>query len=42
VQAQELKWLIYFRAPASKAQVLAIVRDGLALLFDKDPLFRGR
>ena len=22
----ELKWLIYFRAPASKAQVLAIVR----------------
>ena len=38
----ELKWLIYFRAPASKAQVLAIVREGLVALFAKDPSFRGR
>ena len=37
----ELKWLIYFRAPASNAQVLAIVRSGLAALFAKDPSFRG-
>ncbi len=35
----ELKWLIYFRAPASKAQVLAIVRSGLAVLFAKDQSF---
>ena len=38
----ELKWLIYFRAPAMKAQVLAVVREGLAWLFAQDPLFRGR
>ena len=38
----ELKYLIYFRAPATKAQVLAIVREGLAALFAKDPLFRAR
>ena len=38
----ELKYLMYFRAPATKAQVLAIVRDGLAALFAKDPLFRAR
>ena len=38
----ELKWLIYFRAPASKAQVLAIVREGLAALFAREPSFRGR
>ncbi len=38
----ELKWLIYFRAPASKAQVLAIVREGLAALLAKDPSFRTR
>ena len=38
----ELKWLIYFRAPASKAQVLAVVHAGLAALFAKDPSFRGR
>ena len=38
----ELKWLIYFRAPATKAQVLAVVREGLVLLFAKDPSFRGR
>jgi len=38
----ELKWLLYFRAPASKAQVLSIVREGLAALFAKDPSFRGR
>ena len=60
----ELKWLIYFRAPASsasrvvhdsvlhsgvcgqdrvlKAQVLAIVREGLVALFAKDPSFRTR
>ncbi len=38
----ELKWLIYFRAPASKAQVLDIVREGLATLFAKDPSFRDR
>ena len=44
----ELKWLIYFRAPASqeqgrvmKAQVLAVVRAGLEALFAKDPSFRG-
>ena len=37
----ELKWLIYFRAPASKAQVLAIVRSGLTALFAKNPSFRG-
>ena len=37
----ELKWLLYFRAPVSKAQVLAIVRSGLAALFAKDPSFRG-
>ena len=37
----ELKWLLYFRAPISKAQVLAIVRSGLAALFAKDPSFRG-
>ena len=37
----ELKWLIYFRAPASKAQVLAVVRVGLEALFAKDPSFRG-
>ncbi len=38
----ELKWLIYFRAPASKAQVLAVVREGLAALFAREPSFRGR
>ena len=38
----ELRWLIYFRAPATKAQVLTIVRDGLAALFARDPLFRAR
>ena len=38
----ELKWLIYFRAPASKAQVLSIVREGLTALFAKEPSFRGR
>ncbi len=38
----ELKWLIYFRAPALKAQVLAIVREGLVALFAKDPSFRTR
>ena len=38
----ELKWLIYFRAPATKAQVLAVVREGLVLLFAKDPSFRRR
>ena len=38
----ELRWLIYFRAPATKAQVLAVVRAGLVLLFAKDPSFRGR
>ena len=38
----ELRWLIYFRAPASKAQVLAVVHAGLAALFAKDPSFRGR
>ena len=38
----ELKWLIYFRAPASKAQVLAVVREGLVALFAKDPSFRTR
>ncbi len=38
----ELKWLLYFRAPASKEQVLAVVRSGLAVLFAKDPSFRGR
>ena len=38
----ELKYLMYFRAPATKAQVLAIVREGLAALFAKDPLFRAR
>ena len=38
----ELRWLIYFRAPATKVQVLPIVRDGLAALFAKDPLFQGR
>ncbi len=38
----ELKWLIYFRPPASKAQVLAVVREGLAALFARDPSFRGR
>ena len=37
----ELKWLIYFRAPASKAQVLAVVRAGLEALLAKDPSFRG-
>ena len=37
----ELKWLIYFRAPALKAQVLSIVREGLMALFTKDPSFRG-
>ena len=37
----ELKWLLYFRAPVSKAQVLGIVRSGLAALFAKDPSFRG-
>ena len=36
----ELKWLLYFRAPISKAQVLGIVRSGLAALFAKDPSFR--
>ena len=38
----ELRWLIYFRAPATKVQVLPIVRAGLAALFAKDPLFQGR
>ena len=38
----ELKWLIYFRAPASKAQVLAVVCVGLRALFAKDPSFRTR
>ena len=38
----ELKWLIYFRAPASKAQVLSVVREGLAALFAREPSFRGR
>ena len=44
----ELKWLIYFRAPAEgqardlKARVLAIVREGLVTLFAKDPSFRTR
>ena len=38
----ELKWLIYFRAPATKAQVLAVVRAGLVALFAKDPSFRRR
>ena len=44
----ELKWLIYFRAPARvqarvlKAQVLTIVREGLVALFAKDPSFRTR
>ena len=38
----ELKYLLYFRAPATKAQVLAIVREGLVALFAKDPLFRAR
>ena len=38
----ELKYLMYFRAPARKAQVLAIVREGLIALFAKDPLFRAR
>jgi len=38
----ELKWLLYFRAPAMKAHVLAVVREGLVRLFAKDPLFRGR
>ena len=38
----ELKWLLYFRAPASKEQVLAVVRSGLAVLFAKDPSFRAR
>ena len=37
----ELKWLIYYRAPASRAQVLAVVREGLAALFAKEPSFRG-
>ena len=37
----ELKWLLYFRAPVSKAQVLAIVRSGLTALFAKNPSFRG-
>jgi len=38
----ELKWLIYFRAPASKAQVLAIVREGLVALLAKDLSFGTR
>ena len=38
----ELKYLMYFRAPARKTQVLAIVREGLIALFAKDPLFRAR
>ena len=38
----ELKYLMYFRAPARKAQVLAIVREGLIALFAKDPLFCAR
>ena len=38
----ELKYLLYFRAPATKAHVLAIVREGLVALFAKDPLFRAR
>ena len=38
----ELKWLLYFREPAMKAQVLAVVREGLVALFAKDPSFRGR
>jgi len=38
----ELKWLIYFRAPAAKAQVLAVVREGLGALLAKDPSFRAR
>ena len=38
----ELKWLSYFREPASKAQVLTIVREGLVALFAKDPSFCGR
>ena len=37
-----MKWLLYFRAPASKAQVLAVVRAGLVALFTKDPSFCGR
>ena len=37
----ELKWLIYFREPASKAQVQAIVCEGLAALFAKEPMFRS-
>ena len=38
----ELKWLIYFRAPAAKAQVLAVVREGLIALFARDSSFCGR
>jgi len=38
----ELKWLIYFRAPASKAQVLSVVREGLIALFARDSSFCGR
>ena len=38
----ELRWLVYFRAPATKEQVLSFVRDGLAAVFAQDPLFQGR
>ena len=38
----ELKWLIYFRGHDRflRAQVLAIVREGLEALLAKDPAFR--
>ena len=39
---EDLKWLIYFRAPTSETQVLALVRHGLVLLLARDPSFCGR
>ena len=42
VPVAELRWLLYFRAPTARQQVMAVVSAGLAALFARDPSFRGR
>ena len=42
VPVAELKWLLYFKEPISRQQVMSIVSAGLAALFARDPSFRGR